>query len=830
MEDVARVDLNVSSKYAFRLIISNRVFSHLGSAGLYNVILQNVSDAASLMAAALSTQTHDDAIRCMQPWVGFAQRVSSQDNYVAGSLRPLVETVFSTLTEDKLFSASAELLVDILSNYPSLMVEEHYEYLADLFTTNWAQQRYQKLLQGDFEVESIQFGQLLLGFGEVKMETLLRKEDGRTQHVLLILCGLLAAKGYPVAKDTIFVPTVEFWSTFAQSATDSVLVDNQAMPSKIVSVVWDAVSNAWQKIEYPPSEEFHQWDSADRVGFADARKDVVDLLQSAYTLVGPSLVTTFVNLTREAMSSSAWLRLEAAAFCLGGLADCGRDDNQFDDGLAQVFLSLSSVLRRTIPSRTRQTCLSLIEHFTDYFERNVADLTSALRLLFSLLLEKSMAASASRSILRLCSACRHHLYPHIHEFLDKYSLITCGGHIDCISSEKVLNAIACVAQAIPDPLLKQSACVKILGFVQNDVHHACELVASTNPVQHPCLGLRCLDGNINEQPGFHIGQRALRSLVGVGKGFKSPADGTIDLNAGNSQRGAQDGLYQLVHSHIIHVIRKLESIFGQNPETIELISGVLRCGFSETEPGPFVLDPDMVAGYLASHTSVTTRIGLLVGTACSFTSSLHCRQLRTRFDYFSNLFLWVVGLLKELQESDPELTQNGIEFATTLLTTEPVTILRPELALAVEYFMPFTLRVLDGKEPLPKGAAADFWSTFVSLDSDDESLQQAVKTSMKTLGPPLVLSLSKNIGGNASRSELDKLSEPVKKLVIRYTGAKEWLQSGLGHPSFPSDKISPEQKALFVERVISLRGQRATNQVIRDFWLLARGSNFAYIT
>lgn len=118
---------------------------------------------------------------------------------------------------------------------------------------------------------------------------------------------------------------------------------------------------------------------------------------------------------------------------------------------------------------------------------------------------------------------------------------------------------------------------------------------------------------------------------------------------------------------------------------------------------------------------------------------------------------------------------------------------------------------------------------------------------METLGPLLCQSLARNIGGNASRSELDKISEPLKKLVSRHPRTKEWLESGLNHPSFPSNNVTAEDKSMFVKRVVrydlihidtewrydanhtpSLRGLRATNQVVRDFWLAARGSNFAY--
>jgi hypothetical protein len=73
---------------------------------------------------------------------------------------------------------------------------------------------------------------------------------------------------------------------------------------------------------------------------------------------------------------------------------------------------------------------------------------------------------------------------------------------------------------------------------------------------------------------------------------------------------------------------------------------------------------------------------------------------------------------------------------------------------------------------------------------------------MDTLGPLLTQSLARNIGGNALRSELDRLSEPLRKLVVKYPMAKEWLQAGLDHPSFPSHRVTPEQKSLFVKKII----------------------------
>lgn len=73
---------------------------------------------------------------------------------------------------------------------------------------------------------------------------------------------------------------------------------------------------------------------------------------------------------------------------------------------------------------------------------------------------------------------------------------------------------------------------------------------------------------------------------------------------------------------------------------------------------------------------------------------------------------------------------------------------------------------------------------------------------MNVLGPLLLRSLARNIGGQASRSELDKLSEPIKKLFSRYHMAKDWLNAGLYGDSFPSDKVTSEQKSLFVKKLV----------------------------
>jgi hypothetical protein len=73
---------------------------------------------------------------------------------------------------------------------------------------------------------------------------------------------------------------------------------------------------------------------------------------------------------------------------------------------------------------------------------------------------------------------------------------------------------------------------------------------------------------------------------------------------------------------------------------------------------------------------------------------------------------------------------------------------------------------------------------------------------MNHLGPLLAQSLVQNVGGNASRSELDKLSDPLKKLVTQQPRAQAWLEQALLDERFPSAHVSRQDKLLFLKKIV----------------------------
>jgi hypothetical protein len=62
--------------------------------------------------------------------------------------------------------------------------------------------------------------------------------------------------------------------------------------------------------------------------------------------------------------------------------------------------------------------------------------------------------------------------------------------------------------------------------------------------------------------------------------------------------------------------------------------------------------------------------------------------------------------------NDPELAQYGIEFAQKAMTKAPSVFLQIQPTSSLEYLFMFAIKMLNGNEPLPKAAAAEFWVSF----------------------------------------------------------------------------------------------------------------------
>lgn len=753
--------------------------------------VKNGPDVGCLLARGFVAQDipgspiQSDTLGCFQSWVLYAQRVSPATTaaVLLGPLRQLVEPALLCFGSPQLFNATAELFSDVLSNYSNFFTPSHYQALFAMLTGPWAEEQYNQLVHGkNHEEDGIAFGLLLLAYGEAKVEELMKSTDPNAQSFLSKLAGLLAADGFMVGEDHIFVPALEFWSTFAETMIDLVYSEPDVEAAPPGAVSWrtyadehirTVVSNCWRKIQWPPLDQFSEWDSSERTGFSDARKDVADLLQSVFTIIGKTLVGHLVSAYQSSMNGQSWVEIEASIFCLSSISDCISDDESMDVMLDQVFNSaffkmmtvgtINRVEGDLAPYRLKQTGLQLIERYKEYFVRNSHHLFEALNLLFQSVNDPVLGPHSAKAFASLCLSNGPKLVGQADTLIGEYKTLRENRQmpLDPLAEERVILGVAGIIQAFPKrDDLGLEVFWRLYSLLKEDFERAIKLkedpsqlnlddpnyqrgvVVEATPGAHSNWMMRFNyqlqqykqtaatqgQGVPSGEIALQMAIRSLRCLSNMAKGIQDNTEVSVDVEGRASSPGGTKGADKLalIQTDIISTMARLRRTFPNSGEVADCVYNIYRAGFSETEPGPFVFPPDSVVDFFVvqrgensnnSDPAVmkTPRLGGLLSTACSFIGSLHGTPDSVVRPQLARLLPWVISLLQEMgePESDTEVAQNGICFVQRVMVKYPdlFFMIQPEALL--EFFFLFTLKVLSGKEPLPKGAAADFWVCFL---------------------------------------------------------------------------------------------------------------------
>ncbi|ELR10445.1 hypothetical protein VC83_00535 [Pseudogymnoascus destructans] len=821
---------------------------------------QNAQDVVALIApglanvhegANLPAKLRQDSMKCFQTWVLFSHRAYVDAGITLEPLKSLTKQAITCLPQEDMYEVTIELFADVLGNYSKFLSDEDFTLLFSLFNSSWSEQHYKQLIQGDYSFESLQYGHFIIALGDARIDELAKANDPASQQFLGALEGLLSAEGYVVAEDQIFVPALEFWSTFVEVMIDSLYSDenvtisilgppasgatgsnetqhpkenssekkNEWFSTARVSVM-RAIERCWRKIQYPPAEEsFDDWPSSDKTGFNDARMEVIDFLQASYTLTGVSLFSMLADMVLRSLQNEAWYELEASLFCLGGLADCISEDETTDFILEKVISSaLFTILADptcSSPTRTRQATLALIGKYDEFFKTHTQYLPETLTFMFKSLSTTALAPTASKSIQSLCSSCRQALTSELGVFVHQYTDLTLAHSVDVIVKERIAGAIGAVIQALPEEHLKQEPLLGLLKTVEIDFQKSLQLRAA---------------GFVDEAEARGI--ETLRCIGSIAKGLQAPTDIPLELSEGSPSDIDNfwvTGPGSATNSHLRTIIESLLAAFPQSGEILESVCNIFRAGFTERAPSPFILPSEAIVDFFTKLGPSTPRLVVIISTACSFVSVQGTKSTCKVNAELHRLCTWVLSLLQALNDpsNDPEIAQAGIDFLYRLLPSH-VRILIEQPPTAQEFLFMFALKALRGRDPLPKFAAADFWSSFLSLANLDEDLQRSIDTALEHLGPMIADALVYNISGNAARSELDKVCDPLKKFVARHRSSKAWLENALSSNNFASDRVSDGEKRAFLQKIMNLRGARQSNQVVKNMWLECRGSNFAY--
>ena len=357
------------------------------------------------------------------------------------------------------------------------------------------------------------------------------------------------------------------------------------------------------KVKWPPPEVAIKWDSEAQSNFRSFRKDVQDVTQSAFVLLGVDIFQKLAMAALHSLTARDWLFLEATLFCLNALSDSVSENDSVDDVLSALFETLFSAdvtsTEATIPARTRQTVVNTISRFTFFFERDHTRLPAMLNFLFESLKSPSLADAVAKAIYLACSLCRKSLTSELGAFLKQYELILSWESTKGYPKEKLVGAIASIVEALPTDEEKLGPLSILMKSVEADASGCIQLL-----------------NTLKQEDAQEKGLCTLRSLLCMGKALQAPDDVVVDLEVEQSQSTFwTEGQGASLQATIIQIVNAIASLMKWSSDIIETSSQILRVGFKESSPGLFVFHPKVTVDFLLAQGIDTARLDHVLDTA-----------------------------------------------------------------------------------------------------------------------------------------------------------------------------------------------------------------------
>ncbi|CAI6333294.1 unnamed protein product [Periconia digitata] len=756
--------------------------------------------------SALGEQLCGASLKCFVGWIFYAQSEFKAFPEKLKYLRSVNELAFSCLEYH--VDDAMDFVAEVLESYPKFFEDRHREMLWSAITSQWGRD-----ILKDCDAETVSLARIIVAYASelVESKKLYREPDNPQHQQVLLICHDLLKYPDPVAvDDEVALIVLEFWSVYVTTIAEEFIILGSDIPYRIGSArnhIFQAISELLRKIVYPPSDVTKTWDADAKKTFKVFRMDVRDIITEAFELLRDDLTEQFISFAVNAFETNQWLELEAALFSLMSLSE----------GLTNVDGMLTVLFERplfetisqndNIPAVMRRSAVELVSSLNHFFLRNPRFLPQVLPFLLNALAQPSLAYGAAKSFASLCSECRKSLTSELGSFFQMYEQFLTYPTAEEHTKSKILEGIAAIVQA-EDTEQKQLAGVQsIFRYITNDADRAISFASETN----------------GPEEGQVLAMSTLKCLSSVGKALQASED-VVDLSQTENQSTFwTEGPGKAIQDQIVNLINYMTQIFPQNDEIIESSCNVLRSGFKEIGPGPFVLPPAAAVDYITRTNVNTPRLTYVLETACCWVSS---HKGSKEFELQAQRLLhYDLSIMQALQHprNDPEISVGCIELIQSFFK-QNANILKNEHPDVLKDTFGFSVECIKSPEVLPKRAAAALWKDIFektgSAGSVDQSTCQEI---VDHFGQSVTFVLIGNICGEVDASSLDNIIAPLRKLITNQRLSRQYITTALAETPVLAKAQAAEgvqdMVRKFVESLMrNAKNANACKEAIRPFW------------
>ena len=737
------------------------------------------------------------------------------------------------LEDEVLTDAALQAIITIQESSSALLAKASSDFPESVIRTRPVQQYHSQLLAGDFNPSAA----LLADFLEAVIAQLDTTsphyiETGRYNNILQMLLDLLRCPGVPAVEDDVCPGVLDSIAQILEGHTDW----NEPSPAEdfLKDYARQACQSCLTKLVIPDEElsrATETWDRDDRTRFHVFVRDVQDFFQSAFGLLGSSLVEAVVIAIAQPSSSTTWGEFDAALTCLMAFGDTmAAEPETYNPYIAAVLSSqnFQSVLNGdTVPDHPRSTSIKFLAGCTTYLQAH-PNLMQILNFLFSSLHLPASAGGASRAIYALCDAQRTSLTQAMPSFLTSFNTIV---DLQAVERQRIFGGVAAIVQALPDESDKIGPLDTMLTCISGDTSQVSGLAGDQE------TQVQCTDNTLG-------------TLAAIGRGLRAPEDAPHvmetqpRLESSFWTDGPGSGIQRQVLKIYETTMRQVN--LQRDVTTIEVACQFLRSGVPEKHPSPFKFT-------LSTTIDLVLRMITLdsanINPVLECASALLAANFRETHDQHLARILEAVhnALQQLLQKSDSshaarssDFPAASLDFASRLLPRWATTVLGSAEGLSVfNTFIDTALAVISYPDTLPRRSAATFFSVLVDISKPGklpiDTAESVLQVILRERSPHIVACLIRLLGGECARSELEALTDPIKRYVqyqpmLFKNIAKEAMKETSGVLNAKAlSSTTIEHRLRVVAQLDTLRGARKTNDVVKDFWLACRGASFEYI-
>lgn len=812
-------------------------YSGLSQSRLHVQMEHEVIDANIMMSQGMQSQSEDsakvrsEALKCFLTWANYAQPIWPSKPDTLQYLQDLLKPAIQCLLLDDGDMDALDVFIDLLESYTSFFQQHHLDAIASTIRSHFGPQLEESLReQGAIYVPA---GQLVVSYATAVVEDIVQRPDSeRAQVTLPLLAAILKSPGYPGEDDELSTITIEFWNTYIEFINDELFSNESGVAPDWLSsakrITSEITTLLWRKVWTPPGEITKTWGEPEKEAFRSFRTDATDLLVSIYLFLTSDMLQQFIQIALEALHEKQWRVLEAAMLCLNVIADNVLEDQMSDEMLAPLFNSdlfktMGDFSSQKIPTQTRRTAIDMLGNYGVYIERHSEALPDALRFLFASLETAAFANISAKSIAEVCSTCRHNLTGELDGFLAQYQRFLDGPTSDPYTKEKVIGGVAAIIQALTPESAKVGPLMALLENIEKDVASTKHTMTAGGDMEMAQL----------------TGVTALQCLASIGKSLQIPDDVPINLYDDDETADKEKAIFwsgtdgKAVQDRITGCFSILE-VMGNDGEAIDAACAVLKAGYTETSPGPFVLPPSVTISFLQQCSATTPHVESVIKTAWTLIhqhskigSNVIESEVHAIYQQVAS-FAQALGHPRE----DPAVGHNIIDVFDRLFPRY-ANIFLDSNSDQINMIVNFTLQAIEAPDILPKRSSLEFWNKLIRAAGPPNT---AVKVSpevsgralqvVNAFGPSFAQSLVRQVGGMGARSDIEVLSEPFKALFSALPAqAKAWVEAGLWSEHFPPvvQGVGDAEKRRFLQQCVVLKGSGRTRDVMKEFYVACRG-------